>query len=87
MGSEMCIRDRLKAIKLNITIPGNTALAAGGMVKVVIPASQEDGENVKQDLQFSGKYLVAALTHVYRRTGITTKLFLIRDSKPKGTKK
>ena len=77
----------LKAIKLNITIPGNTALAAGGMVKVVIPASQEDGENVKQDLQFSGKYLVAALTHVYRRTGITTKLFLIRDSKPKGTKK
>tara|TARA_B100000902_G_scaffold77010_1_gene81771 strand:- start:270 stop:1781 length:1512 start_codon:yes stop_codon:yes gene_type:complete len=77
----------LKAIKLTITIPGNTALAAGGMVKVVIPASQEDGENVKQDLQFSGKYLVAALTHVYRRTGITTKLFLIRDSKPKGTKK
>tara|TARA_B100000427_G_scaffold3985_1_gene3849 strand:- start:1577 stop:3088 length:1512 start_codon:yes stop_codon:yes gene_type:complete len=77
----------LKAIKLNIVVPGNTALAAGGMVKVIIPASVEDGENVKQDLQFSGKYIVAALTHVYRRTGITTKLFLIRDSKPKGTEK
>ena len=77
----------LKAIKLNIVVPGNTSLAAGGIVKVVIPASQEDGENVKQDRHFSGKYLVAALTHVYRRTGITTKLFLIRDSKPKGTKK
>tara|TARA_B100001250_G_scaffold374473_1_gene361331 strand:- start:54 stop:1562 length:1509 start_codon:yes stop_codon:yes gene_type:complete len=73
----------LKAIKLNIVVPGNTCLAAGGMVKVIIPASQEDGANVKQDLQFSGKYLIAALTHVYRRTGITTKLFLIRDSKPK----
>ena len=73
----------LKAIKLNIVVPGNTSLAAGGIVKVVIPASQEDGENVQQDRDFSGKYLIAALTHVYRRTGITTKLFLIRDSKPK----
>ena len=73
----------LKAIKLNIVVPGNTSLAAGGIVKVVIPASQEDGENVKQDRHFSGKYLVAALTHIYRRTWMTTKLFLIRDSKPK----
>ena len=77
----------LKAIKLNIVVPGNTSLAAGGMVSVIIPASQEDGENVKQDDGFSGKYLIAALTHVYRKDGMTTKLYLIRDSKPKTSKK
>ncbi len=76
----------LKAIKLNITIPGNTALSAGGMVKLIIPASQEKGSNVKQDKTFSGKYVIAALTHIYRKTGITTKLYLVRDSKPSTTK-
>ena len=76
----------LKAIKLNITIPGNTALSAGGMVKLIIPASQEKGSNVKQDKHFSGKYVIAALTHIYRKTGITTKLYLVRDSKPSTSK-
>ena len=76
----------LKAIKLNVTIPGNTALSAGGMVKLIIPASQEKGSNVKQDKTFSGKYVIAALTHIYRKTGITTKLYLVRDSKPSTSK-
>ena len=69
----------LKAIKLNIVIPGNTALGAGGMIKVIIPASKQKGANVEQDLLYSGKYIIAGLTHIYRKTGMTTKLFLIRD--------
>ena len=73
----------LKAIKLNITIPGNTALAAGGLIKLIIPASKQKGANVEQDLLYSGKYIIAGLTHLYRKTGITTKLYLIRDSRPK----
>ena len=73
----------LKAIKLNIVIPGNTALGAGGMIKVIIPASKQKGSNVEQDLLYSGKYIIAGLTHIYRKTGMTTKLFLVRDSRPK----
>ena len=72
----------LKATKLNITIPGNTELAAGYLIKVIIPASLQDGDNVQLDEQFSGLYVIAGLTHLWRRTGITTKLYLVRDSKP-----
>tara|TARA_B100001094_G_scaffold292878_1_gene312386 strand:+ start:2945 stop:4483 length:1539 start_codon:yes stop_codon:yes gene_type:complete len=77
----------LKAIKLNITVPGNTELTAGSLIKVIIPASLQDGDNVQTDEQFSGLYLIAGLTHLYRRTGITTKLYLVRDSKPERQKK
>ena len=77
----------LKAIKLNITVPGNTELTAGSLIKVIIPASLQDGDNVQTDEQFSGLYLIAGLTHLYRRTGITTKLYLVRDSKPESQKK
>ena len=76
----------LKTTKLNITIPGNTELAAGYLIKVIIPASLQDGDNVQLDEQFSGLYVIAGLTHLWKRTGITTKLYLVRDSQP-GKKK
>ena len=76
----------LKTTKLNITIPGNTELGAGYLVKVIIPASLQDGDNVQLDEQFSGLYVIAGLTHLWKRTGITTKLYLVRDSQP-GKKK
>ena len=72
-----------KAIKLNIIIPGNSALTAGDMIKIKIPSSTEEGSNVQLDFRFSGKYIIAGLTHIYKKTGMTTKLFLIRDSVPK----
>tara|TARA_B100000902_G_scaffold399103_1_gene468441 strand:- start:746 stop:2314 length:1569 start_codon:yes stop_codon:yes gene_type:complete len=77
----------LKTIKLNITVPGNSELTAGSLIKVLIPASLQDGDNVQLDQQFSGLYVIAGLTHIWRRTGLTTKLFLVRDSKPWSSKK
>ena len=72
-----------KAIKLDLVIPGNTALTAGNLIKVRIPSSKEEGDNVELDRRFSGKYIIAGLTHIYKKTGLTTKLYLVRDSIPK----
>ena len=74
-----------KAIKLDITVAGNTALTAGNVIDVKIPSSQEEGSDVKLDKRFSGKYIIAGLTHIYRKAGMTTKLYLVRDSIPRNS--
>ena len=74
-----------KAIKLDITIAGNTALTAGNVIDIRIPSSQEEGSDVKLDRRFSGKYIIAGLTHIYRKAGMTTKLYLVRDSIPRNS--
>ena len=76
-----------KSVKLDITVPGNSALTAGSLIKVVIPSSRNKGETVMSDTRFSGLYVIAGLTHVYRREGFTTKLYLIRDSQPRQSEK
>ena len=71
----------LNAIQLTIVVPGNTALVAGEQIKVSIPASRtENSKDVKQDRVYSGKYLIGALKHVYRKEGMTTTLYLTKDS-------
>ena len=35
--------------------------------------------------KFSGKYLVSGLKHIYKKDGVTTELFLCRDSLPVNT--
>tara|TARA_B100001996_G_scaffold6734_1_gene5677 strand:- start:1365 stop:2909 length:1545 start_codon:yes stop_codon:yes gene_type:complete len=72
-----------KAIKLNLTVAGNTALTAGNVIDVKIPSSTEEDEEVLLDYRFSGKYIIAGLTHIYQKKGLTTKLYLVRDSVPK----
>ena len=68
---------------LTIQVPGNTRLFAGAVVKVNIPASQQKNKNkLPKDRMFSGKYLVKGLKHVYSNTGITTEVYLCRDSLP-----
>lgn len=70
----------LNAIQLNINVPGNTALAVGEIIEVSIPlATSEDGE-VQEDRTYSGKYLIASLHHLYRKEGMTTTLYLTKDS-------
>tara|TARA_B100001109_G_scaffold255783_1_gene260814 strand:+ start:283 stop:1653 length:1371 start_codon:yes stop_codon:yes gene_type:complete len=73
----------MKAIQLTIKVPGNTALCAGDIVKLIIPSSKESGEKVERDRKFSGKYLIAAHTFFYSKKGCTSELLLIRDSIPK----
>ena len=70
----------LNAIQLNIVVPGNTALHAGDIINVTIPSSAEEGRNVREDFKYSGKYLIAGLTHVWKSEGVTTRLSLVRDS-------
>ena len=71
----------LNAIQLTIVVPGNTALTIGEIIKVSIPSSKTDNKkDVKQDRIYSGKYLIASLKHVYRKEGITTTLYLTKDS-------
>tara|TARA_B100000029_G_scaffold145514_1_gene140706 strand:- start:2011 stop:3489 length:1479 start_codon:yes stop_codon:yes gene_type:complete len=73
----------LKSIQLIVEVPGNSALTAGNLINIIIPASIEEGENLKVDQRFSGKYIIAGLTHIYKREGLTSRLYLVRDSVPK----
>ena len=75
----------LQAVQLTITVPGNSALTAGSLIKIRIPASQEKSRAVKEDLRYSGKYLISGLTHTLKTEGVTTKLTLTRDSVMKDT--
>jgi len=73
----------LKSVQLTIVVPGNTALMAGQLIKVRIPASEQSSGNnakVKEDRKYSGKYIIAAVSHTYKREGLTSKLTLMRDS-------
>lgn len=70
----------LRTIQLTIVIPGNSALTVGDIIQVRIPASEEEGKKVKEDAKYSGKYLIAGLSHTFKREGMTTKLVLVRDS-------
>lgn len=74
----------LNTLSLTITVPGNTALYAGGVITCVIPSSkQTEGTNtVEGDEKYSGKYLIKGLKHSYNKEGMQTQLVLCRDSVP-----
>ena len=72
----------LKAIQLTITVPGNTGLCAGDVIKLNIPGSRGEQESVMKDRKFSGKYVIAAHTFTFTRKGCTSELLLFRDSIP-----
>ena len=68
---------------LTISVPGNTSLYAGAIIKVDLPSSNQKGNRkVQKDRIYSGKYVIKGLIHTYKKTGITTQLFLCRDSLP-----
>ena len=74
----------MNTLSLTITVPGNTALYAGAVIKCVIPSSkQTEGTNtVEGDEKYSGKYLIKGLKHSYNKEGMQTQLVLCRDSVP-----
>ena len=72
----------MKAIQLTITVPGNTAICAGDVISLNIPASRGEQESVLKDRKFSGKYVVAAHTFTFTQRGCTSELLLFRDSIP-----
>jgi|TARA_Y100000033_G_scaffold5128_1_gene4263 hypothetical protein len=72
----------MKAIQLTITVPGNTAICAGDVITLNIPASRGEQKGVMKDRKFSGKYVVAAHTFTFTQRGCTSELLLFRDSIP-----
>ena len=72
--------ESLKNVKLQITIPGNLDLYAGSGIEIIIPSSQKSGEKTKIDERYSGRYLIASLTHSTTGATMKTELFLMKDS-------
>ena len=72
--------ESLKTIKLQITIPGNMDLYVGSGIDIVIPTTSKSGSTAKRDPRYSGRYLIASLTHDTNGTSMTTELLLMKDS-------
>lgn len=72
--------ESLKTTKLMIQIPGNLDLYVGTGINVDIPATYKKGAKVELDKKYSGKYVVAALTHKVVNTTMTTEALLLKDS-------
>tara|TARA_Y100000289_G_C3833933_1_gene105021 strand:- start:124 stop:567 length:444 start_codon:yes stop_codon:yes gene_type:complete len=70
----------IRAVCLRIQVPGNTAIAAGDVIQVLIPLGKGDNGKVVEDKNYSGKYLVAGLSHTWNKEGVTTTIELTRDS-------
>ena len=72
--------ESLKHVKLQITIPGNLDLYAGAGIEIVIPSTRRSGSHTKIDEIYSGRYLIASLTHSTTGANMKTELFLMKDS-------
>jgi hypothetical protein len=72
--------ESLKTIKLQITIPGNLDLYVGSGIDVIIPSTSKSGSRMQEDRKYSGRYIIAALTHKSAGPTMTTELFLVKDS-------
>ena len=59
--------ESLKNIKLKIKIPGNLDLYAGHGINIVIPATTRSGSKTQIDKKYSGRYMIASLTHRFYR--------------------
>ena len=76
---------QIEGSKLNFTLPGNSMLRIGQVVKIVIP-SFEQVENPFvdwMDKYMSGKYIISAIRHnIQLNKGYVMRLELSRDSLP-----
>ena len=72
--------EALKSIKLQIEIPGNLDLYVGAGIDIVIPGTFKVGEKPVIDNRYSGRYLIASLTHKTTGFNMVTELLLMKDS-------
>lgn len=70
----------LEAIQLEVTVPGNLNLFAGGGVNIQIPRMQVKRKKAELDKVYSGTYLIGGVTHNYRVSELLTTLHLLKDS-------
>jgi len=72
--------ESIKNVKLQIVIPGNLDLYAGYGINVTIPSTAKSGETTKVDRKYSGRYIIAGLTHKIVNNNMETELLLLKDS-------
>lgn len=72
--------ESLKNVKLQIIIPGNLDLYAGYGINVEIPTTAKSDTTVKLDRKYSGRYIIAGLTHKILNNNMETELLLLKDS-------
>jgi len=72
--------EALKSIKLQIEIPGNLDLYVGSGIDIIIPGTFKSGEKPVIDNRYSGRYLIASLTHKTTGFNMVTELLLMKDS-------
>lgn len=70
---------QLGLIRVNLVVPGSTVVNAGNIVEVKIPSVQEQNKS-NTDVYFSGKCLVAGVTHVFQGWDYIMRLELMRNS-------
>ena len=72
--------ETFKNIKLQIQIPGNLDLYAGSGINIVIPATYRSNSKTEIDRKYSGRYVIAGLTHKIVNTRMITEALLVKDS-------
>ena len=72
--------ESFKNFKLQIKIPGNLDLYAGAGIKVVIPGTYKKNSKMNIDKKYSGRYVIASVSHQVVGSELTTELLLLKDS-------
>lgn len=72
--------ESLKSTKLEVSIPGNLDLYAGQGINIIIPSTFKVGDSRVVDKKFSGRYLIAGVTHSSVGLTMKTQLVLLKDS-------
>lgn len=72
--------ESLKSIKLLVTVPGNLDLYAGYGINIIIPDTGKSGKTTKVDRKYSGRYIIAGLTHRSSNGRMSTEMLLLKDS-------
>jgi hypothetical protein len=72
--------ESIKNVKLQIVIPGNLDLYAGYGIDIDIPSTAKSGTTTKIDKRYSGRYLIAGVSHKIVNNNMATELLLLKDA-------
>tara|TARA_B100001250_G_scaffold169673_1_gene146114 strand:- start:813 stop:2183 length:1371 start_codon:yes stop_codon:yes gene_type:complete len=72
--------ESLKAIQMLVKIPGNLDLYAGKGINLIVPSVEKVGTRPITDKRYSGKYLIAGITHSFANRNHKSELILMKDA-------
>lgn len=73
-------KSTLQNIQLLVKIPGNLDLYPGYGINIVIPNTKPTEDRIDKDRKYSGKYIIAAVRHLYDTNSLVTEVLLYRDA-------